>query len=489
MYKQFAILLFLLIFVCKLNLAQSNSFIEQDSLLYDSFLRENWSEVINYGKKMTAEGYDYYYLHIRMGIAAYNNSRYLLARKYLLKALRFYQNDPVANSYLYGTYLMLNQKNEAGIIASNLTDSDKQSWGINDQFKLTSIHADIGMQNFNHQHPVNFNTISGGSNIYGQTREYLDQSFWDAGINLQLNSSINGYVGLQQIAINADDIFAFQTYELTNDSVAYADWGASYYYKIDSSRNLKRFNHNIKQQSFYGNISFGITKNLRLTTAVHVIKWDQTQTQARIENSFLSDTAYYLYDGSETVFFEIPLPILQFETLNTKSTEWVLFLGSTLQSQLGESSFSASLSKISGAEFIQLKAGQKYYPFGNLNFYGNTSFSFLNGDNRNDWLVCQSFYFRLFKQNWIEASWSHGNHSAFNTNNAFLVYNTPYQPQNRYNAILYAQISKNIKLRLSYSKIDGRHIFTNSDPVTIDNSQSFLSYESNLITGGIQWNF
>jgi hypothetical protein len=488
-YKLIIILSISLLFASKPVISQTNDFAKQDSLLYTGFLQNNWQQVLAQGNQMINQGFDYYYLHIRMGIAAYNTARYLLARKHLQKALKFYADDPVANSYLYGTYLMLNQINEAGALSQVLAESDKLYWEIPNRFKLGRIHMDFGIQDFKHQHRLDFATISGNGNYYGQSREYDEQTFWDAGLNFRISPTISGYVGMQQIHIKADDVFAYHQYELVNDLTAYADWGVSYWYKIDSSQHLQRFAHQIKQQSFYGNINFGITPNFSLTTAIHFVRWDQTKTQATVEQGFASDTAYYFYDGSETVFFETPMSSIVFENIRIKSNEWVFYLGSHIQSRIGQTSFSASLSKISGNEYLQLNAGQQYYPLGNLNFYGNTTLSYLNGNERSDWLFDQSFYVKLFKQNWLEASWSHGNHSGFNTALAYLVYNTPYQPQNRINTVLHTSISKNLKLRLSYSWLDGRHSYTSTDRDNENILEYFLTYKSNLITGGIQWNF
>jgi hypothetical protein len=488
-FKFFVISFFCLLYANNPILSQTRDFVRQDSLLYDSFVQNDWELVIAQGNQMIDQGFDYYYLHIRMGIAAYNTARYLLARNHLQKALSFYDKDPVANSYLFGTYLMLNQKNEAGIVRTNLTESAKLYWEITNRFKVESIHMDVGLQSFNHQHPLDFATLSGSKKYYGQSREYNEQTFWDAGISISLSPGLSAYVGFQQIQIRADDIFAYHQYELTRDLAAYADWGVSYYYKIDSSQQVQRFAHQISQQSFYGNLTLGITRNISLTTALHYINWDQTQTQAAVEQGFASDTAYFFYDGSETVYFEVPLSKIVFENVRIKSNEWVIYLGSRIQSTVGETTVAASVAKIDGTKYLQLDAGQKYYPFGNLNFYGNTSLSYLNGKSRNDWLFSQNIYVRLFKQNWFEASWSHGNHCGFNSASAYLVYNTPYQPQNRLNAVLHASISKNLKLRLSYSRLDGRHKYTSTDLPDGSFSEDFLTYKSNLITGGIQWNF
>lgn len=489
MYKLAIILLFALLFSSKISQSQNPDFGHQDSTLYAFFVQENWQQVLSQGNLMLEQGCDYYFLHIRMGIAAYQMKRYLLARKYLKRALLLYAKDPVANSYLYGTYLLLNQKNEAGAVSYNLSSTEKEIWKVPVGFDIESLHLDIGTQDFDHQHSIDFNTISGSDHFYGQSREYDQQTLWDAGIRFQFSQGVRAYFGIQKIHIRADDVFAFQNYELLRDSTAIEDWGESYFYKVDSSQQVQRFAHQIEQQSYYGQLNFGIHENFSITTALHVIRWNQTQTQAEVVEGFASDTAFYFYDGSETSFFEIPMSHLEFNTISFKSTEWAFYLGSQFQSSLGETGISASIARISTQQYLQFNFGQTYYPFGNLKLYGSSTLSFLSGDQRNDWLFSQSLYVKLYRQNWIEASWSHGNHSSFNSGNAYLVYNTPYETQNRINTVLHAQLSKHLKLRLSYSWLDGQHTFASTDQSNQNLTEGYLPFQSNLITGGIQWNF
>jgi tetratricopeptide (TPR) repeat protein len=488
-YKLPIILLFSLLLSVKPGQSQNHDFRHQDSTLYAFFVQENWQQVLKQGNQMLEQGYDYYFLHIRMGIAAYQMERYLLARKYFKKALVLYAKDPVANSYLYGTCLLLNQKNEAGAVSYSLSSTEKKSWKVPVGFSLESLHMDMGTQAFDHHHSIDFNTISGSDHFYGQSREYDQQTLWDAGIRFQLSQRVRAYFGIQNILIKADDVFAVQNYELLRDSTVIEDWGESYFYKVDSSQQINRFAHQIEQQSYYGQLNFGINENFSLTTALHVISWEQTQTQAEVVEGFASDTAYYFYDGSETSFFEIPLSNLEFNTIDFNSTDWAFYLGSQFQSILGETGISASIARISAQEYLQFNLGQTYYPFGNLKLYGSSTVSFLTGNKRNDWLFSQSLYIKLYKQNWIEASWSHGNHSGFNSGNAFLVYNTPYETLNRINTVLYAQLSNHLKLRLSYSWLDGQHSLATISQNNENLNTEYLSFQSNLITGGIQWNF
>jgi len=488
-YKLALILLLGLLLSARFSVSQNRDFIQHDSTLYANFIQENWHQVLTQGNQMIELGYDYYYLHLRLGIAAYNLERYLLARSHFQNVLLFYAKDPVAKSYLYGTYLLLNQKNEAGMISYSLPSSEKKSWKVPVGFNIESLHLDMGTQHYNHQHSIDFNTISGRDHFYGQSRECDQQTFWDAGIRFQFSQAVKAYFGIQKIHIRANDVFAYQNYNLVRDSIVAEDWGESYYYSVDSSQQIQRFAHQIGQQSYYGQLNFGINDNFSLTAALHVIQWDQTQTQAEVVDTFASDTAYYYFDGSETSFFEMPISRLEFNAYSLKSTEWVFYLGTQIQSRIGETGISASIAQISAQEYLQFNFGQTYYPFGNLKLYGNSTVSFISGNQRNDWLFSQSFYLKVYKQNWIEATWSHGNHSSFNSGNAYLVYNTPYESKNRINTVLHAQLSKHLKLRLSYSWLEGRHSFTSTDRENESLSEGYLPFQSNLITGGIQWNF
>lgn len=68
---------------------------------YQLYLDKNWDELIVYGKKALAAGFDYFYLRMRIGIAYYENKNYRLAEVQFQKALGYNSTDETLLEYLY----------------------------------------------------------------------------------------------------------------------------------------------------------------------------------------------------------------------------------------------------------------------------------------------------------------------------------------------------------------------------------------------------
>jgi tetratricopeptide (TPR) repeat protein len=83
--------------------AISPALVEQKSL--ELYTQKKWSELIPFGNQALAEGNDYFYLRMRLGIAYYELQNYTKAEIHFNKALTFNSADEIAKEYLYYSYL------------------------------------------------------------------------------------------------------------------------------------------------------------------------------------------------------------------------------------------------------------------------------------------------------------------------------------------------------------------------------------------------
>ncbi len=74
---------------------------------YRLYAEGEWDSVIIMGREAVRQNIDFYYLRMRMGIAAWNLNNYRLAALHFRKALDFNRADPIALTYLHGCYLNL----------------------------------------------------------------------------------------------------------------------------------------------------------------------------------------------------------------------------------------------------------------------------------------------------------------------------------------------------------------------------------------------
>ncbi len=93
-----------------------NSFlVEQKS--YQLYQDKKWTELVSFGNKAVKQGYDYFYLKLRIGIACFEKKNYCLAEFHFKKALRFSSNDELTKEYLYYCYLYTGRTEDARMLS------------------------------------------------------------------------------------------------------------------------------------------------------------------------------------------------------------------------------------------------------------------------------------------------------------------------------------------------------------------------------------
>src|ERR1039457_6036722 len=68
---------------------------------YQLYLDKNWKELISFGNKAVENGFDYYYLRMRIGTAYYEQKNYRTAQEHFWKAYQFNSTDDLSMEYLY----------------------------------------------------------------------------------------------------------------------------------------------------------------------------------------------------------------------------------------------------------------------------------------------------------------------------------------------------------------------------------------------------
>jgi hypothetical protein len=89
----------------------NSSKVEQRS--YQLYENKKWADLETFGKTSIAAGFDYYYLRMRIGIAFYEEGKYIPAQKHFEAALKYNADDVVALEYLYYCYIYTARYEEA----------------------------------------------------------------------------------------------------------------------------------------------------------------------------------------------------------------------------------------------------------------------------------------------------------------------------------------------------------------------------------------
>lgn len=139
-----------------LHAQQKPTFITVDTSTYNLYLRGDWDRLAESGREALKLGFDYYYLEMRIAYACFMKGKYRQAEKYYRRALSFNSRDPVANEYLYYSYLNAGKYNDAQVRIKSLTSDQKKAMGISDSSFLVSAgvsfaHAFSNAEGISHQ--------------------------------------------------------------------------------------------------------------------------------------------------------------------------------------------------------------------------------------------------------------------------------------------------------------------------------------------------
>lgn len=137
----------ILFFVCSIYESKSqdtinSATVEQKS--YQLYQDKNWSALINYGKKAIKNGYNYFYMQMRVGIAYYEKKNYSLAEGYFKKALTYNSTDDLALEYLYYCYLLNGRNEEARQLSKQFSKTLSEKIGTDKQSSLNFFMFEAG---------------------------------------------------------------------------------------------------------------------------------------------------------------------------------------------------------------------------------------------------------------------------------------------------------------------------------------------------------
>ncbi len=116
--------------------------VEQKS--YQLYLDKNWPELIKVSNKAIKNGYDYFYLQLRVGIAYYEQKNYSIAEGHFQKALSFNADDELSLEYLYYCYLFVGRNEEARWLSKKFSATLAEKIGTDRQSKIGFILIEAG---------------------------------------------------------------------------------------------------------------------------------------------------------------------------------------------------------------------------------------------------------------------------------------------------------------------------------------------------------
>jgi tetratricopeptide (TPR) repeat protein len=115
-----------------------------DSTSYALYSKQQWETLTKYGEQVDKEGFDYYYLNLRIGIANYELGRFYKAEKYFEKAQQNNNSGKVAPKYLFWIYNQTDREPEAAEMYKLLPDSTKLTIDYSLKKIIESVYLEVG---------------------------------------------------------------------------------------------------------------------------------------------------------------------------------------------------------------------------------------------------------------------------------------------------------------------------------------------------------
>ncbi|MDF1572681.1 MAG: hypothetical protein P1P82_13815 [Bacteroidales bacterium] len=118
---------------------QKPTFRQVDSITYQLYLEEAWQDLVREGKAALENGFDYYYLQMRIAYAYYALGKYRRAAQYYKNALGHNSRDLIANEYLYYAYKFGGRSHDALRQTRALSATQKSAMNINDSISFIAF--------------------------------------------------------------------------------------------------------------------------------------------------------------------------------------------------------------------------------------------------------------------------------------------------------------------------------------------------------------
>jgi len=430
----------------KLNGQMTGSFRYADSITYNLYTEERWKDLIKEGNRSVRDGYDYYYMRMRIGIAYYEKHNYVMSAIQFRKALAFNENDQAALEYLFYSYY--------------LSGRTPLSWALMSSF-----------------YPQNRERILKESNIKKNSMTF-ESFFSDAGTDKILSDPDSWFSDPEagsQIATKYFINNALYASHIVGKNVSYFHSFTNlvkdnYLHYTDGTKAADLFPQRLIQIQYYGSLNIFSPAGWLFSPSLHILT--AGYPIITISTSGMNSSART--EKARSNGFNAGMAI-------TKSMGYVA-VGAE-----------ASFSYLNYMKRLQGTATLIVYPFGNSDIYFGGKISAVQELQNSSSIpgIVKGFTagFSIARKVWFEFSGLSGDMNNYTDNNGLYVYNSA--------DILKSKLSCRIimpfnKAGLSVYAGGGLSSYS-SEFITEDGIISYgtnkLNYNSNNFTGGISWNF
>jgi|GEM_PF-691467 len=411
-----------------------------ESLTFRLYSEQKWDSLLLIGERAIAEGYDYFYIRARVGIAAFELQKFIRASNHFEAALEFNSNDEFISGALYHAYLYSGRVDEARIFLSTLPASLSQT--INNRSGKPLIYMETGPAISDHVKQFEISRQT-GNGLYSEAYLNKNSYYFLAGAVIPV-----GY----KFSVNA----AFSAMNFNKERRVDITF-------FDSLRG----DYSVSQVEAYLSPSFLPGKGkFRISPAFRL-------ANVRMDNPLNSDDSIVqkmIGSPGTTSYNDIGYG----GEISYLSPFWVTTAGLwSLQ--------------VDDSKYTQVGASIFVRPLGNLNLYTNSAVTLKKTQGSKQFIVSQLVGGKLFGNLWGETFLTIGDFSGTGENNLQVFYNSFDKLKSRYGARLILNVNDYLKFSIRgqvFVREGTELFFTETGKAGIYS----YNYETLSITGGISWN-
>lgn len=395
-----------------------------DSTTYALFLKQDWKPIITLGKQSIAEGVDFYYLKVRIGIAYFKENKMFSAIQFLEEAYALDPKNVVVQDYLYWAYRYSGLEMESRLFYS------KMSKALKDEIKL-----DLPVVS-----SISFNVLAANnldydtqlkSNANGQTDHFRiipeNYQMYSLGMSHPISKGLNLFHQFTLVPAN---------------SVQQTNAGSV----------LQNETYKVMEYRYYGDVTIALGNRWYLDTYLNAIFGD--------------------YDNLNTVTSDSKI----------KYNNMVFGGAITKASYLIKSSINMSVSNLNGSNQFQMGYAMSLYPLGSTELVPFGSLQYKSQDSKSNMVFTAGLAVTLNKIA-LTGFGTVGNMNNFIANKGAIVYNQPATALNEFGGS-FKYFGKYLVLKLGYSFMN---MEANYYKANFEITSKTFDFNQQNITAAITW--
>jgi len=412
---------------------------DYESLTLRLYNEQKWDSLLITGEEAINMGFDYYYMRVRTGRAAFEKQRYTRASVHLEKALEYNSGDEYATYLLYKSYEYSGKALWARWLLYNSPVSFRKSLGM--PGRLPQMYLEAGPAYANHSQMYTKHRRK-DAGTYSEVYQNIHSGYLLAGVNKYLGT---------RAGINA--------------AFSYLNFLKRREVKITGLDSLSGEYH-VFQYEYYCAPSFAISRRINISPAfrlMHVSLSNPLESSDTLVQRLIGPAGTLVYNdlaaGGEVSYL----------------SRYVIATAGGYYIRVDK----LNTTQLTGQLFVM--------PFGNLNLYSSSTVSYRKTVLESNYFFTQMIGLKIAKPLWGEISYTGGDFSNTGEYNLQVVYNAFDKINYRLAARLIFNVSDDLKLSIRYQRCSrvGSELFY---PISGEPEINTYNYINQTFTGGIVWN-